>query len=143
MSPKKERKDPAYIREQGARSAKGVKKRNLTFSFIKQIPTQGQTIEEWDKLGLLQKLFLRMKYIGQFSVHAAINDGCIKQYSKVDFPPDSGFKAPKHIHNVTWAVMHVTNKSKEVVAGYIEDDVFYIVFLDKDHEFWPSPLKNT
>jgi hypothetical protein len=62
----------------------------------------------------------------------------IKQYTKVNFPPSSGFNEPKHIVGVTWAVMHITNTSKEVVVGYIEDDVFYIVFLDKNHEFWPS-----
>jgi hypothetical protein len=62
----------------------------------------------------------------------------LKQYTKVDFPPDSKFKQPKHLSNETWAVMHITGTSKEVVAGYIEDDIFYIIFLDKEHEFWPS-----
>jgi hypothetical protein len=68
----------------------------------------------------------------------------IKEYSKVDFPPNSEFKKPTHIGEVTWAVMHITANSKEVVVGYIdEDDVFYIIFLDKEHKFWPTTLKNT
>ena len=135
---KKERKDPAYIREQGHLEARGVKSRRITFSFTKQIPTQGQTIEEWDKLGLLGNLTHRMKYVGQFSTQEAIQDGCIKQYTQVDFPLGSGFTHPKHIIDVTWAVMHITKTSFEVVAGFLEDDVFYIVFLDKDHKFWPT-----
>ena len=59
------------------------------------------------------------------------------------FAEDSGFENPAHINNVTWAVIHVTDNSKEVVAGYIEDDVFYVVFLDKEHKFWPCAKKNT
>lgn len=135
---KKERNDPAYLREQGKLEARGTKKRRITFSFTKQIPTQGQTIEEWSNLGLLGDLLLRMKHVGQFTAQEALQKGHIKQYTKVDFPPDSEFTSPKHIFNVTWAVMHINTTSIEVVAGYLEDDVFYIIFLDKDHKFWPT-----
>lgn len=136
MSPKKERRDPAYIREQGRREAHIKKARNISFSFTKLITTQGQKIEEWNNLGLLGNLILRMKFVGQHSTVVAIQNEFIKQYTKVNFPPNSKFKQPNHIADVTWAVMHITGTSKEVVVGYIEDDVFYIVFLDKDHEFW-------
>jgi hypothetical protein len=139
MSPKKgDRKDPAYLREQGNLNTRVKQSRKITFSFTKQIPTQGQTIEEWGKLGLLEILCLRMKYVGQFSTQEALQNGCIKQYTKVHFPPESEFTAPKHIIDVIWAVMHITKNSFEVVAGYIEEDVFYIIFLDKDHKFWPT-----
>lgn len=32
---------------------------------------------------------------------------------------------------------------KPRVAGHIIDNVFYVVFLDKDHKFFPAPLKRT
>jgi len=140
---KKERRDPAYIREQGKREAYVKKQRNITFSFSKHIKGEGQTIEEWAKLGLLEILIIRIKYLGQHTSLTVRQEKLIKEYHKVSFPPESEFKEPKHIIGVTWAVMHITNNSKEVVAGFIEDDVFYIIFLDKDHEFWPSNLKNT
>lgn len=140
---KKNRKDPAYLREQGKRNAVVNKERNITFSLIKHIKAEGQSIEEWNTLGLLEKLLLRLKHIGQHSVHVVRQNQWIKEYHKISFPPNSKFTEPKHVSNITWAVMHITNNSKEVVVGYIEDDVFYIVFLDKDHEFWPSQLKNT
>jgi hypothetical protein len=34
-------------------------------------------------------------------------------------------------------------KGKECVIGYFEDNIFQIVFLDKDHEFWKTKKKNT
>jgi hypothetical protein len=139
----RERKDPAYLREQGNRELQGKKRRNVSFSVTMHIPAQGQTFEEWEETGLAAALFERMKFVGQYSVQEALQQQYIKQYTKVEFPPESGFTQPKHITGVTWAVMHITNNSKEVVAGYLEDDIFFVVFLDQEHEFWPSAKKNT
>lgn len=137
------RKDPAYLREQGNRNAVGKRARNITFSLSRHIKGEGQSIKEWEDSGLLGNLNLQMKFVGQHSVFYVRQNKLIKEYTKVEFPPNSGFTHPKHVGDVTWAVMHITPKSKEVVVGYIEEDVFYIVFLDKDHQFWPSTLKNT
>ena len=38
------------------------------------------------------------------------------------------FDKPNHVNPAYWAVIHITPTSKEVVAGYIEDNIFYIVF---------------
>jgi hypothetical protein len=140
---KKARKDPAYLREQGKREARGVKQRKITFNLSSHISNQGQTIDDWNDSGLLVLLYNRLKFIGQYTTLEVRQKQYIKEYTKVDFPPNSEFKQPTHIIDVTWAVMHVTQNSKEVVVGFIEDDVFYIVFLDKEHKFWPSTLKNT
>ena len=140
---KAERNDPAYLREQGNRGAVGKRERYVTFSLSKHIQGEGQTIEEWNDLGLLGTLLLRIKAVGQHSALDVRRQEMIKEYHKVDFPPNSGFTHPKHVGAVTWAVMHITPTSKEVVVGYFEEDVFYIVFLDKDHRFWPSSLRNT
>jgi hypothetical protein len=143
MSNKSERRDPAYLREQGQKQARGPKQRNITFSFSKHIHTQGQTLENWDNEGLLIKLITQIKFVGQYTALQARQNNYVKEYTKVEFPPDSEFKEPKHITGIVWAVMHITTNSKEVIAGYIEDDVFQIIFLDKEHKFWPSTLKNT
>jgi len=135
---KKERADPAYLREQGKRQAEKAKGKRVAFSMTKHVVGEGQTVEEWQQLGLLSVLFTRVRFVGQFSVQEAVQNQYIKRYTKVTFPPESEFKEPKHIQGVTWAVMHLTDKSKEVVAGYIEEDVFHIVFLDKEHKFWPT-----
>lgn len=143
MPKKNQKKLPAYLREQGNRGAVGDKQRNITFSFSKHIKAEGQSIDEWADLGLLEPLIIRIKNLGHHTALTVRQNMWIKEYHKVEFPPNSGFIKPKHVIGVTWAVMHVTDTSKEVVVGYIEDDVFYIVFLDKDHVFWSSKLKNT
>jgi len=58
------------------------------------------------------------------------------------FPPDSSFRHPKHIaEDAVWASLHI--QGKECIAGHLIDNIFYIVFLDKEHKFWPSKLKHT
>lgn len=133
---KEGRKDPAYQREQGTKSAVGAKQRTITFSLAKHIKGEGKSIEEWNALGLLGELNLRIKLVGQHAALHARQSQMIKEYTKLAFPPESEFTHPKHVGEVTWAVMHITPKSKEVVVGYIEDDVFYIIFLDKEHVFF-------
>lgn len=143
MVSKRAKKDPAYLREQGKRDAVKKSDRLLTFSFSKHIKGEGQTIEEWGELGLLTLLTIRLKYLCQYSALIVRQNKWIKEYHKVEFPPNSKFTEPKHIEKVTWAVLHITPTSKEVAIGYIENEVFYIVFLDKEHHFWPTELKNT
>ncbi len=66
----------------------------------------------------------------------------IKEYLKGTFPDKSDFYHPKHIpEDIAWCSMHI--QGKECVIGYFEDNVFYVVFLDKDHRFWITEKKNT
>lgn len=62
--------------------------------------------------------------------------------SKDTYKPLELRKEPKHVTPDNWAVIHIKPKSKEVVAGFLENDVFYIVFLDKEHDFWDTDLQD-
>ena len=112
-------------RKQGHLQAVGAKKRSISFSFQYLDNTQGQSIK-----------------ISQYAVEECLRLQYIKQYTKVTFPPTSKFKEPKHVTPDNWAVIHIKPKSKEVVAGFLENDVFYIVFLDKEHDFWDTNLQD-
>lgn len=127
-----------YERKRGNRQAVGAKVRTITFSWIKLDINQGQSIEEWEKEGLLSEFCHMMRQIGQYNSTQVFANQMIKQYTKVGFPPDSEFEEPKHVSPTYWAVIHIKPKSKEVVVGYVEEEIFYIVFLDKDHKFWPT-----
>jgi hypothetical protein len=105
-------------------------------------PVQGQSLKEWEEVGLLATLLIRLQQIGQEEAQVCLNKQYIKQYTKIGFPENSGFKEPKHVSPAHWAVIHITPNSKEVVAGYLEDDVFFIVFLDMDHQFWPTDIQS-
>jgi hypothetical protein len=132
-----------YERKQGSRDT-STQQPSISFSWTKLDNTQGQTIADWEKEEILSKLCKRLQQIGQYSPVEALQRQYIKQYTKLNsFPENSGFNEPKHIPPPQyWAVIHLTDNSKEVAAGYIEDNVFYIVFLDKEHKFWVTDIQN-
>ena len=127
-----------YSRKRGHLLEKGAKVRTISFSFDKLDKAQGQTLKQWETEGLLADLCIRTQQISQYSVQECLRQQFVKQYTKVEFPPKSKFKEPIHITPANWAVIHIKPNSKAVVAGYLEDDVFHIVFLDKDHDFWDT-----
>jgi hypothetical protein len=131
-----------YDRKQGNRTAIGTPLLSIAFSWAKLDNTQGQTIKDWEENGLLSGLCTRLQQIGQYHSSEALAKQLIKQYTKTGFPEKSKFKEPKHVTPPKyWAVIHITDNSKEVVAGYIEDNIFYIVFLDKEHHFWYTDIQ--
>ena len=131
-----------FNRKQGKKKSIGEKKVTISFCFSKLDKTQGQTIEEWEKKGLLSKLIIRTQQIANYSYVEPLAKQLVKQYTQVGFPPNSEFKVPKHVTPQYWAVIHITQNSREVVAGYIEEAVFFIVFLDELHKFWPTNIQD-
>lgn len=139
----KEREPSAYKRELKGLEVRETKKEPLiVFSFKDFDRNQGQNFEEWQEEKLLALAINKLLGICQMTVGQATAQQIIKTYTKVDFPPESGFEHPKHIpSDVTWCSMHI--QGKECVIGYFEDNIFQVVFLDKNHEFWETKKKNT
>ena len=127
-----------FDRKRGHSEAIGDKnkKRRISFSIQYLDNTQGQSLKEWEAEGLLADLMLKIQQISQHTVEESLRCQFIKQY------PTSKFKEPKHVTPDNWAVIHIKPESKEVVAGFLENDVFYIVFLDKEHDFWDTDLQD-
>ena len=118
------------------------RERKIVLGFRDFDKNQGQNFEEWEKEQLLALACNKLAGLCQFTVAQALQNKMFKIYMKVDFPPKSAFVYPKHIdEGVKWVSMHI--QGKECVIGYFEDNVFQIVFLDKNHEFWITQKKHT
>lgn len=73
------------------------------------------------------------------SIRAKQGDN-FKEYG--EFPSKSGFVHPKHVDkDVNWSVLHIT--AKAVLGGFISGNTFFVVFLDKEHQFWICKKKHT
>ena len=138
-----EKKTPTYKRELKSLNLRTGKREPLIVLSFKHFDlNQGQSFEEWEKENLLALAVNRLRQVCELTVAQAGAGQVIKQYTKVGFPPNSAFKHPKHVMpDVTWSCMHI--QGKECVIGFFEDNVFHIVFLDKNHEFWKTEKKNT
>jgi hypothetical protein len=139
----KERKVASYKREfKGVETREGKRDPLIVLSFRDFDRNQGQSFEEWQQESLLALAISRLGDVCQLTVGQAVAQQIIKPYTKVGFPPESGFTHPKHVlPDVIWCSMHI--QGKECVIGYLVDNIFYIVFLDKDHEFWITKKRNT
>ena len=117
-----------------------IRERKVVFSYLDLDPNQGQSFEEWTDLGLMLQMQQKLRQVCTMTMAEANKQQVIKCYHKVHFPKHSKFTYPKHIsESVLWASMHL--QGKECIIGHVQEFIFFIVFLDKDHEFWPSKLR--
>jgi hypothetical protein len=117
----------------------------ITFSFkdfdIRQIPP-GQTYSTWEEEKMLSAFCKKMEEISKMNIVEAQQQGVLKIYGA--FPDKSEFKHPSYIvEGVNWAVIMDVKGQKGRVAGHIIANVFYVVFLDKDHKFYITKKRNT
>lgn len=138
-----ERNASSYKRElKGIETRSGKREPFVVLSFRDYDRNQGQTFKEWEDEDLLALAISKLQAVCGLTRIEATRQQIIKEYSKGEFPPNSDFHHPKHIpDDIAWCSMHI--QGKECVIGYFEDNIFNIVFLDKDHRFWITEKKNT
>lgn len=138
-----ERKIGSYKRElKGIDTKSGKREPFIVLSFKDFDKNQGQDFNDWEENDLLALAVSKLQAVCALTRIEATNQNIIKEYPKGIFPPKSDFTHPKHISkDIAWCTMHI--QGKECVIGYFEENVFYIVFLDKDHRFWITEKKNT
>lgn len=105
-----------------------------------QIPP-GQSYAEWQSDELLAYMLEKFGYICNVNRIEAEQNKFIKVYGK--FPPNSEFDNPFPDRELDWAVIMRISGQKGRVAGHIIGHVFYVVFLDAEHLFYPTEKRNT
>lgn len=97
----------------------------------------GQTLETWEKERMLSKLIKKFIDICAYNRIEAIQQRLLKIYGK--FPENSEFEIPPHVQgDVEWGTIQRIGGQKPRLAGYFIGAVFYPVFLDEDHLFYPT-----
>ena len=97
----------------------------------------GQTFEQWEEEKRLSVLMKKFVDVCAYNRTEAMQMKLLKVYG--DFPDNSDFHKPDYIDgDVEWGTLQRIGGQKPRLAGYIIDNVFYPVFLDRDHRFYPS-----
>jgi len=138
-----EREASSYKREfKGIELRSGRRDPFIVLSFRDYDVNQGQTFGDWEGNNLLALAISKLQAVCGLTRVEATQQQIIKEYGKGQFPPHSDFYHPAHVPpDVAWCSMHI--QGKECVIGYFEDNIFNIVFLDKDHRFWITEKKHT
>lgn len=106
------------------------------------------SFEQWQKDEILADLNNKLKNFSGKSKIELINDKTLEIYTC--YPEGSEFEHPKDIQDeyVDWARLRLTGRRR--LIGFfrkakleLDNNVFYIVFLDKNHRFAPSNKRNT
>lgn len=120
----------------------------FNFKFFISGKDYGQSFDEWQKDGILSELNNKLKDFSGKTISDLLNDRTLEIYS--NYPHDSGFKIP-HIlksSDIKWARLRLTGRRRvigfllrestlELKAKENGRNIFYIVFLDKEHDFAP------
>ncbi len=141
--------EDSLLRKQNTREEKKIAEElaKIVFSFKDfdrtQIPP-GQSYGEWQENELLACMLEKFGAICQCNIVEAQQQKMIKIYP--GFPENSGFKYPKTVKQdgtIKWAVIMNIGGQQPRVAGHVIGHVFYVVFLDAEHQFFPTELKKT
>jgi hypothetical protein len=103
---------------------------------------QGQQLVDWEEEKILARALDAIRGYCCSPLVSQMNTDKFTCYG--NFPHDSvtEFRHPAHVpEDALWARIHITGK--QCVVGHIVRNVFYIVFLDKDHGFYKSKLRHT
>lgn len=136
---------PSDSRKANVRNERSVKEDipKISFNFKdfdqKQCPP-GQTFEQWEEEQGLSKMMRKFMDVCQYNIIEAQQMKLLKVYG--EFPQHSEFHKPSFIvGEVEWGTIQRIGGQKPRLAGYIIGSVFYPVFLDKEHKFYPSTKK--
>ncbi len=152
-----------------SRKDRFIRERNLLGNIIKQSESfikfnykyftsgdgYGQSFEEWQKEEILAELNNKLVSISGKTKIELMQDATLEIYTN-GYPLDSFFKKPKALEqlDLQWARVRLTGR-RRLIGFFLKkiefDDeeerkdtdtnVFYVVFLDKDHQFAPYKKK--
>jgi len=144
----KARKDSSFNRKSDCRdervSIEDINKIVFSFKDFTNGQPKGneQSFNSWENEKILSILLEKLSHLSELTINEAKQQGIITEYD--DFPSNSNFQCPRKLEDgVRWSVIKKITGQKTRVVGHIVDNVFYIVFLDKDHDFWPTEKKHT
>ncbi|WP_114908258.1 hypothetical protein [Haemophilus haemolyticus] len=117
----------------------------LYFQNIDDYPAQ--SLENWDDEGRLLDMLKTLQHVTSNDItQLQSSDEKIKLYH--DFPPKSvnEFSIPPSLKGCMedsdkWGVLRNVGGQKPRIVGFLRGEVFYIVYLDKEHKFYKSEKK--
>jgi hypothetical protein len=136
-------KNHIKLAEKGIKNLSEKPDKFLLFSLRNFDITQGQNFNDWEQEGLLSSAMELLKAHSDKTIPEAEKNK-LKIYNDLNgsMPKGSEFKFPATIkEKPLWASLRLGGSKR--IVGHITDNIFYIVFLDKDHKFYPSEKKHT
>lgn len=115
---------------------------SFNFSYLNEQEAAGQSLEEWcdshEQIPLLVSFIRKLAHLSDQNITTSMTEGGLALYG--DFPAKkvTNFKCPAGLENKKWGTIRNVGGQQARVAGFLQDQTFFPVFLDKDHVFYKS-----
>ena len=116
----------------------------FNFKFFRSGEKYGEKFEEWEQEAILADLNNKLKNFSGKTKEVLLMDGTLEIYKH--YPLGSRFEQPKALKSlsINWARLRITGRRRLIgffMQEYMSEkfrNIFYIVFLDKEHKFAPN-----
>ncbi len=117
--------------------------KKIAFNFSQIDMNQGERFEDWINEGLIKDLIDKLIHYSDRTIDKAIVEQSGKKFKIYEaLPKEARFKHPPCVPpDARWACIHI--QQKPCLIGHVVENIFYIVFLDKNHRFYPTEKKGT
>jgi hypothetical protein len=139
---------------QDALSKQALKLSSFNFKYFKGTDV-GQSFKDWENDKFLADLMDKLKDFSSLSLMELQQNGRYKNYGKFPLPEKTDFQLPKDLppNGIQWGSFRITGEKR--LIGFVVSELaeggdcrflkntFFVVFLDKNHNFWKSSKKHT
>lgn len=144
MPPKRSRSLKSSLRKEETKDSKPKPEStdrfiSVSFKYFCNVDDVGQSIDSWRDDGCLGELVEKLTYLTANGITKVMSDDIFTNYNRYPDSSVNDFKCPDGLSkDESWGVIKNIGGQKRRVAGFLRDNVFYIVFFDRDHRFWKS-----
>lgn len=148
MAPKRQSKAPlgSLSRNENTKDIQGnnIDLKDLIYVsfqlFFDQDTGYCQSLSNWESEGLLSHMNIALI---QLCKETTANPQRIKKYGSYPEKSKTGFpECPSNLSkSANWSSLRLSGKVR--VIGIMDRNIFYVVYLDKNHLFYLSPKKHT
>jgi len=120
---------------------------SISFRYFKNTDSPpAQSINTWKNEDKILNMLLALQYISSNNASDVQTTGKLSLYTD-EYPPKdkNEFPLPDNLPSGInrWGTIQNIGGQKARIAGFLKDNIFYLVYLDKEHKFYKSKLRNT
>lgn len=114
---------------------------SISFKYFQDTNTYpAQSLSQWETDGMLPAMLRSLIFITQENITQLQGpDKKIALYKKFPDKAVNEFTLPTSLNEYeNWGTIRNVGGQKARIAGFLRDNIFYIVYLDKHHKFYKS-----
>lgn len=114
---------------------------SISFKYFQDINTYpAQSLSQWEADGMLPAMLRSLMFITQENItRLRIVHKKLSLYGNFPSKKVNEFQLPSSLNgNENWGTIRNIGGQIPRIAGFLRDNIFYIVYLDKRHKFYKS-----